>query len=512
MNDYLQVDSHPDIFKYIVRHLHYHKFALLIQTCREYALLDQEYYWKVLLKSHHYYAYRVIKIFKSSTMFKYTYKNMMKDIIYQKEHTVDNDELYALAKVHGDNNEFEHMYDYVCKMVINNAPTAFVLFADICCYKQNTYSYDLKLSQKFAELQIEYNNKHNIVNIEINNTLGIFFQNYGDIKKSTEFFEQNIKLGHVESAITCALYARNRNDFDTGLKYYKKALIMTSDSEELAEIYNRIGNIMNNSDNPNKNLESAIEYYTLAISYKQTYTSCLNRAKTLHALKRYTDALNDYHICLSFTSNDKSELITLYIRMLHCYEILRDYKQAIKISKKLIPVDTSSNTIMRIAYAYCAVNKYDKAEYYINQLNSLPNNYKKSNSYENWYHFLSMYVDYYKYKHFEKCIDHMNNIISDIPDCIYGTYRWKGCAYMMMNKYDEAMEYLNKALDMNISNGSLYADMAKLHCVPNQKYYDIEQAKTYLEKSMELYLKNPNDNHYSFMDTYNEVKQMINTN
>lgn len=328
----------------------------------------------------------------------------------------------------------------------------------------------------------------------VHKLLNYCYHVYAHIKKSIILFEQNFWIDHTASAEICVQHAMNNDDFHVSFKYYQQALTLSSGPTESAFICNCIGNLLADE----KNYQSAVEYYTKAIEYKPQQIYYLNRAKVNHLAKQYTNAINDYQSCLSLSTikSNKSAVIKIYKYLIDCCNSLKHYTESIKICEKLILIDPSYLNLINLAYTYCMMKKYNDAENYIHevQLNDLSTDEK------NWYYCILIYIDFFKYKHYDRCIDHANNMIDDT----YAMNRWKGKAYTMISKYDDAMICLNTSLSIAVT-GSLCLDMAKLYSIPEQSYYNLVLSKTFLDHAAELYAKCPQDNHYSFEDEYQEI-------
>lgn len=497
-----------DIIENIIRYTGYKDFPSLLRVCKKMASYDDDYCWGILLEKNNNYLYRSIKILNISPILRHLYKDVVRDIFRQKKNPIDQDFLCTLILSLAENGEFLELYSILYELLVSDYDLIFMTYADIFCYNKNTYCYDLGLSKKFAELQLEYNKLHGINYISVNSALGSYYYNeYDDKEKAIEIFEQNIKMGDIYSADQFAFYARKKEDYDLSIKYYSKVIEMSSDPTIKCDTYCSIANIYKKI----KNYDLAIKYYTKTLTYGENFFVYCNRALCFKRLKKYYQAIDDFQIGLKYVPDnvELNALLFAYVKMINCLYNTKNFREAAKIGKLLIKCDSCPDYLMSLVEIYIMLGKYNKAEKYFNTINN-----KELSDRDLCTYFLTHLFLYNEKQDYEMTMKLIDKYLEDerLTDNHDRLYKWKGKLYITIGDYDKAYEYLNKSITIKYCSLCLL-EFAKLMATSGQKYYNIDEAKKYLESAMNVYLKNKKLYYKPiFYNEYHKIKLMVDKN
>jgi tetratricopeptide (TPR) repeat protein len=347
--------------------------------------------------------------------------------------------------------------------------------------------------------------------------------NYKDaINDYSKALSLNAKnLGNYWSRALCYYYTE---EYNKALKDFEQCekLIDVNDKDNLTELYSLIAGIYQKLENK----EKAINYYTKSISIKEENNkSFLYRANLYYELEEFSKAINDFTKALNIFRTDNKTKDYLYTQRAQSYTRIGEYEKAINDIDQAISISPNYYQFLVRGEANRLAGRYKFAIVDFSKSIELePNNsfayYRRGWSKEFDRNFDEAFVDYNTsielspdYSHtylnrgrltekiygFEKAKSDYEKIIaleskSEDPDNSYhyalfhlgkpeealnvalnkikrqptgGNYYDLACLYSLMNKKNEAIQSLEKAIINGYSN---FIHMANDDDLDNIKY------------------------------------------
>jgi len=163
-------------------------------------------------------------------------------------------------------------------------------------------------------------------------------------------------------------------EFKLALEHMKKAERLTSDKEDLMDIYNQVGIIYEKMGY----LDDALFYYSRSLSLardlgnKSMQASVLNNIGAVYYYKGELDKALDYYEESLRLKTDEKEKATTYNNIANIYDKKGDYQKAVEYFQKAIEIserygDYHEASIMKLnlGNTYRKMKDYEKAEKYI---------------------------------------------------------------------------------------------------------------------------------------------------
>ena len=199
-------------------------------------------------------------------------------------------------------------------------------------------------------------------------------------------------------------------------------------------------------------------------NYPKALTAWQNRARFYRESKQYDLAIKDLGTALSL----KSDMGTTYNSRGKLYFDTKRYKEAIDdYTNSLVYKSGSAETYVNRGVAYSAMGEYDKGIEDINKALTLNPDLKiKKNAY------LNLGMVYYLTDQYEKAIETYDKLLAVDPRG--NLWYEKALCKRALGKEQDALEFLNKAIELGPPNGLYYNERAKVWLTLGNK----EKSKT----------------------------------
>ena len=282
-----------------------------------------------------------------------------------------------------------------------------------------------------------------------------------------------------------------KNDFETAIKYLKKAIENMGD-EPYKYFFKNIGR----SYTKLKKYDEAIKYYDEGLKYFSDELDLYEKKAGVYRLmEKYQDAVNVYMDCMNIEGIDLEDLYddigsiyednikdydealkwfekTIKLNPDHPYEYRKigtvyynkkDYDTAIKYYKKQLTIDKYAYTYVKLAEAY--KDKKDKTNASENYKIALEL-YKKVR-YPDASHYTEMAGCYKELGQLEEAVDFCNKSMCNMcSDCDYNecndAYYILGEIAEKSKDYEKALEYYNKVLEISGSDEDAEEGIARI--------------------------------------------------
>ena len=220
----------------------------------------------------------------------------------------------------------------------------------------------------------------------------------------------------------------NKRDYSNAVESYKEAIRLVSDSSDYFPIYLSIGK----SYFHNYNYNDALDYFNKAIDKDSTdVVLCGYLGDTYNNVSKYEDAIYWYTKLVNKTPDD----VQVYGPLGNAYYNMQKYEDAIYWYKKLVDKNYA-DVYKRIGNAYYNMrNKYDET------INYLLIATKKDSTDKMTYSWLGN--TYYYMQKYEEAINCYQKAIEIYPDGY--TYFQLGNTYLQKANYDKTIECFKKA-------------------------------------------------------------------
>lgn len=357
---------------------------------------------------------------------------------------------------------------------------------------------ELNLAIKFYKKVLELNPEHPTAN----NSLGEIYENQNDDDTALEYFTRQIEIDPSEYQYIHRgiLHSRN-NRMEESKSDYEEALRINPNS---TFAYNNIGclykniceyekaiyyfkksiNVIEDTDfvNPFNNIarcyielkdnEMALKYYNIGIEKIPNEDSLYyNKAKLYRRMKLYEESIDSYKQGLKIENIDKEDY---YDEIGDVYRAMKDYKKALDWYEKIVSINPKHSFVYRsMGYVYEEINEYDKAiKCFLKQIKvdgGKPINYLSiADTYSKMGKKLSAIMNYKK--SLRKFLA-SNSMTAYVLNNI-------GCCYKGLNKYKEALLYLNKSIEAKVCGNCEFCQCHESYFTCGEIY---EENKNYKE-------------------------------
>lgn len=360
---------------------------------------------------------------------------------FKKAIEINSEDTYAyneLGEMYDEKNEYEKALFYYGKQIEIREDSYYLVNRGLLYKRLNRYEEALRDYQRASEIDPE--------NPYPYNNMGVIYENW--------------------------------EEFDKAYSYYKKAIEYMADSKNTI-FYNNTIIILKKM----RKFEEALRYCDEAIEkLPLEHIFHYRKAELLKVMRRYDEAINEYNIGLEFENADKADY---YDEIGDCYKSLEKYDEALKYYEKVLEIKPNHSFEYRqIGNVYRFKEEYHKAiEYFLKQLTINDSNpytytclvmaYKNLDDKEN--------AEKYNKIALEKYIERNNGTIFDASEI--------GRCYKEMNKYDEAVIYLNKCLNMRACASCEVDECYEAYHLLGEVYEEQgkdEEAYEYFKKAYEL--------------------------
>ncbi|MEJ9113292.1 tetratricopeptide repeat protein [Bacillus paramobilis] len=234
----------------------------------------------------------------------------------------------------------------------------------------------------------------------------------------------------------------NNNQLQEALKLIEE---MKRINDKSARIYYFEGNIYA----LDKKFSEAIDMYTKAIEYDNTYISVYNnRAYTYVMLNKYEEAMLDFAKALEISPTSKK----IYKNRAYVYIKMNEYQKAMKDIANAIDIDESDSILYKVrGQIRVRLEEYEEAiEDYTKaiELDATDADY--------YYGRANVYDELNRYE--EAIEDYTKAIELDVTDADY--YYGRANVYDELNRYEEAIEDYTKAIELESEDAVLYCNRA----------------------------------------------------
>uniref|UniRef100_UPI0022DED762 tetratricopeptide repeat protein n=1 Tax=Bacillus mobilis TaxID=2026190 RepID=UPI0022DED762 len=252
----------------------------------------------------------------------------------------------------------------------------------------------------------------------------------------------------------------NKNQLQEALKLIEE---MKRINDKSARIYYFEGNIYA----LDKKFIEAIDMYTKAIEYDNTYISVYNnRAYAYVMLNKYEEAMLDFAKALEISPASKK----IYINRSYVYIKTNEYQKAMKDIASAIDIDESDSVLYKVRGQIRA-----HLEEYEESIEDYTKAIELDSTDADYYHRRANVYD--KLNRYEESIEDYTKAIEIAPDkCL--SYNARANVYDKLNRYEEAIADCTKAIELESGDAVLYYDRAMTYC----------ELKEY-EKAIEDYTK-----------------------
>jgi len=165
-------------------------------------------------------------------------------------------------------------------------------------------------------------------------------------------------------------------EFKLALEHMKRAERLTSDKEDLMDIYNQVGIIYEKMGY----LDDALLYYSRSLSLardlgnKSMQASVLNNIGAVYYYKGELDKALDYYEESLMLKTDEKEKATTYNNIANIYYKKGDYQKAVEYIQKAIEIGERSGDYhgasiakLNLGNSYRKMKDYEKAEKYLSE-------------------------------------------------------------------------------------------------------------------------------------------------
>jgi tetratricopeptide (TPR) repeat protein len=202
------------------------------------------------------------------------------------------------------------------------------------------------------------------------------FRKAGDYRRSIEAGKVAVQKypNNIDAHYCLGISYRMVGEFKLALEHMKRAESLTSDKEDLMDIYNQVGIIYEKMGY----LDDALLYYSRSLSLardlgdKSMQASVLNNIAGIYDKKGELDkALGFYEESLRLQTDEKEKAAT-YNNIADIYDKKGDYQKAVEYFQKAIEIEEkygdyhgASMIKVNLGNAYRKMKDYEKAEKYI---------------------------------------------------------------------------------------------------------------------------------------------------
>jgi len=266
--------------------------------------------------------------------------------------------------------------------------------------------------------------------------LGEAYYKSGNLEKAVYMLEKALNLNEKDTIAMEYLgdiYFYKR-DYKQALKFYKKII----DTGVMSyRVFRKIGVIEYNL----KNYEKALEYFNNARKIRSNYKILISIARTYYAMKKYSDAL--IYLEMAEKDNPNSYLVKRYKAMV--LPKLNRVSESIKLINSILkkyPDDYEILLIKGIIERRYLQKYKESIKTLSSVLKNNPNNLKAK---------FELALSYYFSKEYKNAINVLNDILTtqDNPNA----YRLFGLIYYKQCKFDKALEYFKKGLELYQKKG-----------------------------------------------------------
>ncbi len=200
------------------------------------------------------------------------------------------------------------------------------------------------------------------------NTLGIYYENRGDLKKALDNYLAGLKIdeerkdeeGIARYNNNIGLLFLNMGNFKLALEYYNKALAQhqkTGNKQNLADLYNNIGIVYCSQGE----LDTCLKWQMRSIELKRVLGDKSGLATSLDNVGTIYQHKGKKEECLLYFKeamrikeqlNDKVGLCITYLNTAQAFRVLKDYERAKEYDNKVMELSRSLRSKLYLQYAY----------------------------------------------------------------------------------------------------------------------------------------------------------------
>lgn len=307
--------------------------------------------------------------------------------------------------------------------------------------------------------------------------------------KNNQIVRENNKLAYRGKGISCYL----QGEYENAIEYFQKAL----EIKNLKEYNNDISCYLANVYYMQEDLEKAIELYdTIVKEYPKSSEAYLGKARILRDSGEIEQSIENYDKVLSYDGKKYQVYIEKYLMLVDAEKKQQADTVLTEADKAIIENSEEDTYYKALVYYYrgdvsqaieklstIAAKGFGKAYSFLGDI------YKEQKDYT------SAAYDYEKY-------------IENVSNCEDTVYLKLAVCYINSDKYEEALEILEKGIEIGISSNSL-KELRKNLIVVYEKLLYYDRAYDLAKECIELY---PDDSafkkEFQFLETrvYNNVK------
>jgi tetratricopeptide (TPR) repeat protein len=202
------------------------------------------------------------------------------------------------------------------------------------------------------------------------------FRKAGDYRRSIEAGKVAVQKypNNIDAHYCLGISYRMVGEFKLALEHMKRAESLTSDKEDLMDIYNQVGIIYEKMGY----LDDALLYYSRSLSLardlgnKSMQASVLNNIGVVYYYKGELDKALDYYEESLRIQTDEKEKANTYNNIANIYDKKGDYQKAVEYLQKAIEIGERygdyhgvSRRKLNLGNTYRKMKDYEKAEKYI---------------------------------------------------------------------------------------------------------------------------------------------------
>ena len=202
------------------------------------------------------------------------------------------------------------------------------------------------------------------------------FRKAGDYRRAIEAGKRAVQKypNNIDAHYCLGISYRMVGEFKLALEHMKRAESLTSDKEDLMDIYNQVGMIYDSVGY----LDDVLLYHSRSLSLardlgdKSMQASVLNNMANIYKKKDELDkALSYYEESLRLETDEKEKATTynniaiIYDEKGDCQKAVEYFQKAIEIGERYGDYHGASQTKLNLGDTYRRMKDYEKAEKYI---------------------------------------------------------------------------------------------------------------------------------------------------
>lgn len=310
---------------------------------------------------------------------------------------------------------------------------------------------------------------------------GVFYVRNNKVQEAIEDYNTAIKLEpenpYPYNNLAC-IY-EDSQEYEEAISYFKKAIEVDKEEnsfkfyDNIIDCYIRLNNT-----------EMALKYFDEANKFvKSDKKLYLNKAKLLTKMKLYDKAIENYQEALKIKNITSDEI---YSKMAAIFEKVGEYEKAIECYNKILEkAPKYTDAYRQIGYMYYKLEDYEKAIKYYEFQSKSSFGWDPTSKATNLFLIANCYE---KLNQEENAINNYNEALNKFLKTNWKTpheYTFIGKCYLGLEKSSEAIQNFEKALSMELCEGCEYGGCYD-GCFGTGEVY--EKEKRY-EEALKYYMK-----------------------